>query len=619
MNRFLLFFLSTNCFFVHFSWTQNPDKMDSLIHKLETAGGIDKATVLNHLGREYLYLDLQQSREYTDKALDMALAEKWEEIEATAYSNLGALHLLTGHYDSAITAYNHALSYYEMHGDKLNVAKVNHEIGLVHFRKGEYSDALVIYKKAASAYHDLDFTVGVSSISSSIGDVYRYLGDYTRALDYYLQGLKLAEALEDIPRKAALLNSLGLISFKEKKYDKALEYYHEGLILAEELDFDFYISAFLANIADIHAEKEDFKKALEFHFRSLEIERQQQNLDGEAQSLTSLGHVYKEMEDYEKAIDSFKASLTIADSIGAARSVALNCNQLSLIYRTQKRLQRSLEYGQRALASATRQGFKEQIYSAHLNLAKGYAAMSDYEQAYENYKAYTSMKDSVFNETKTEQMTEMQVKYETEKKEQQIASMQKEAESEVFKRNAYALGLFGTFIIAGLIIGWLKVRMNRAKKIKEQEDFLTGEKLRLYEKELKRFTKNALEKTNRIESLNQELEKVREEIVDGSGQYLGHLDKLMQATILTEMEWEEFKTLFEKVHPGFFGSLRTRYPDLSAAEIRMAALVKLNLTSKEISGMLGISHESVNKSRYRLRKKLNLLKDEKLETHLKNL
>lgn len=619
MNKFILSFLLINQVFVHFSWTQNPDKIDSLIHKLETAEGVDRGTILNHLGREYLYLDLQQSREYTGQALNLALAEKWDEIEATAYTNFGSLHLLTGQYDSAMTSYNHALTYYQKHGDKLNIARINHEIGVVHFRKGEYSDALVIYKKASSAYRDLDFTVGVSSISSSIGDVYRYLGEYTKALEYYLQGLKLAEALEDIPRKAALLNSLGLISFKEKKYDKALEYYHEGLILAEELDFDFYISAFLANIADIYAEKGNFKKALDFHFRSLEIERQQQNLDGEAQSLSSLGFIYKQMENYEKAVESFKASLAIADSIGAARSIALNCNQLSWIFRNQKRLQESLAYGQRALESATRQGFKEQIYAAHLNLAKGYAAMSNYEQAYENYKSYTSIKDSVFNETKTEQMTEMQVKYETEKKEQQIASMQKEAEIEVFKRNAYALGLFGTFIIAVLIIGWLKVRMNRAKKIKEQEDFLTGEKLRLYEKELKRFTKNALEKTNRIESLNQELEKVREEIVDGSGRYLGHLDKLMQATILTEMEWEEFKTLFEKVHPSFFGNLRTRYPDLSAAEIRMAALVKLNLTSKEISGMLGISHESVNKSRYRLRKKLNLLKDEKLETHLKNL
>ena len=619
MTKACYFFLLVNFILPNAIPAQNPDKIDSLVLKLSASEGREKAATLNRLGREYLYIDLLKAREYLDEALDMGQAKNWENITATAYQNLGAFYLSSGFYDSALTCYNLALPYFEEQGDEQEIARIRHEQGILHFRKGEYYEALLIYKKALSSYQNLGFTVGTSTISSSIGDVYRYLGDYARALEYYLQGLKLAEEMEDIPRQAALLNSLGLVYFQEKNYDKALEFFQRGLTLSEELSYDLYISACVANIADIHTEKGDYEKALQFHTRSLELERKQQNLDGEAQSLTSLGIVYEAMGEHGKAIESFEASLVIADSIGGARSVVLNCNNLSRIHRKENRLQASLEYAQRALESATKQDFREQMYSAHLNLAESYSAMNNYKAAYANHRAYTSVKDSIFNETKTKQIAEMQIKYETEKKEQQIASLQAETRNETFKRNTYALGLFGTFIMAGLIIGWLNARIKKSRRIREQENLLTQEKIRSYEKELTLFTESVLEKTNRIESLNLELEKVKNEISGNCSQYSGQLDKLMQSTILTEKEWTAFKTLFEQVHPGFFGNLRTRYTDLSTAEIRMAALVKLNLTSKEISGMLGISHESVNKSRYRLRKKLNLAKEEKLETHLDNL
>ena len=614
-----LFFLFINIIPPNPAIAQNPDKVDSLILKLSSSKGREKAETLNHLGREYLYLDLQKSKEYLEQALHKAKAENWEGITATSYQNLGAFYLSSGFYDSALISYNLALAYFEDQGDEQQVARIHHEQGILHFRKGEYSEALIIYKKALSSYQNLAFTVGTSTISTSIGDVYRYLGDYARAMEYYLQALKLAEELEDIPRQAGSLNSVGLIHFREKNYDKALGFFERGLALSEELGYDVYIAACVANIADIHSERGDHEKALQFHLRSLELDKKQQNLDGQAQSLSSVGRVYEAMKDYDKAISNFEASLSIADSIGAARSVALNCNNLSRVHRTENRLQTSLQYAQRALVSAIKQDFQEQISASHLNLAKTYSAMNNYEAAYENHMAYAAVKDSVYNGNRIKQIAEMQTKYETEKKEQKIASLQIETRNETFKRNAYALGFIGTFVIAGLVIGWLNYRIRKTKSIREKENLLNREKIRSYEKELIQFTQNTIEKTNRIESLNLELEKVKKEIASNCQQYSGHLDKLMQSTILTEKEWKEFKTLFDQVHPIFFGNLRTMYPDLSASEIRMAALVKLNLTSKEISNMLGISHESVNKSRYRLRKKLNLTKEERLEKHFENL
>ncbi len=73
-----------------------------------------------------------------------------------------------------------------------------------------------------------------------------------------------------------------------------------------------------------------------------------------------------------------------------------------------------------------------------------------------------------------------------------------------------------------------------------------------------------------------------------------------------EKDWEDFKQHFENVHPEFFTNLKLQFPDLSANDLKVAALTRLNLSIKEASNILGISPESTKTARYRLRKKLNL-------------
>jgi DNA-binding CsgD family transcriptional regulator len=86
-------------------------------------------------------------------------------------------------------------------------------------------------------------------------------------------------------------------------------------------------------------------------------------------------------------------------------------------------------------------------------------------------------------------------------------------------------------------------------------------------------------------------------------------NELSHQTILTEDDWEKFKTLFEKIYPGFFLKIKELIPDITVAEKRMAALTRLHLNTKQMASMLGISPDSVYKIRQRLRKRL-LLNDE---------
>jgi DNA-binding CsgD family transcriptional regulator len=87
----------------------------------------------------------------------------------------------------------------------------------------------------------------------------------------------------------------------------------------------------------------------------------------------------------------------------------------------------------------------------------------------------------------------------------------------------------------------------------------------------------------------------------------------------TEAKWRQFKLLFEAVHPDFWSHLAQQYPTLSTHESRLVVLLRMNLSTKEIADVLGISPQSANTARYRLRKKLSLQPDQELEAFVRNL
>src|SRR5699024_7119713 len=86
-----------------------------------------------------------------------------------------------------------------------------------------------------------------------------------------------------------------------------------------------------------------------------------------------------------------------------------------------------------------------------------------------------------------------------------------------------------------------------------------------------------------------------------------------------DQDWEQFRLYFEEVHTGFLDALKKQYPELTANELRLSALVKLSLTSKEIATILGITPDSVKTARYRLRKKLGMKTEENLTEFMMNI
>jgi CheY-like chemotaxis protein len=86
-----------------------------------------------------------------------------------------------------------------------------------------------------------------------------------------------------------------------------------------------------------------------------------------------------------------------------------------------------------------------------------------------------------------------------------------------------------------------------------------------------------------------------------------------------ENVWQEFETRFENVYESFYRTLNQLYPDLTPGEKKLCALLRLNLSSKDIAALTFQNSQSVDMARYRLRKKMDLKQEENLIDYLMNI
>ncbi len=90
------------------------------------------------------------------------------------------------------------------------------------------------------------------------------------------------------------------------------------------------------------------------------------------------------------------------------------------------------------------------------------------------------------------------------------------------------------------------------------------------------------------------------------------LQRLIDDNISSEQDWRLFETYFNQVHEAFLNRLKAQFPDLTPGDLKLAAYLKMNLSSKEIAPLLNISVRGVENKRYRLRQKVHLDNDANL-------
>jgi len=202
-----------------------------------------------------------------------------------------------------------------------------------------------------------------------------------------------------------------------------------------------------------------------------------------------------------------------------------------------------------------------------------------------------------------------------------------------FYRSTIALILY--IILVLLIIGFLiKAYINREinrenkereayrqkqkEQLKAQEQLIIQLKNEQLETELTYKSKELASVTLARISQNDFLEELKKELqaqqISGSysKRFFEKVIHLINNNLTKEDEWVLYQNNFDRIHEKFFVKLKEQYPDLTPGDLRMCALLRLNMPTKDMASMLNLSVRGIEAARYRLRKKLNLSEGESL-------
>jgi len=140
------------------------------------------------------------------------------------------------------------------------------------------------------------------------------------------------------------------------------------------------------------------------------------------------------------------------------------------------------------------------------------------------------------------------------------------------------------------------------------------------EKEQKKIALSIIRKNEILSKLKAEIERIKSN-PEGSLKFsdLNTLKVLILDNLNLEKERKSLDKYIKELNDSFFQNLERKYPGLTDNEKKLCSLLRLKLTSKEIASIQNISPKSVEVNRYRLRKKMNISKEDKLSKVIRKL
>ena len=131
--------------------------------------------------------------------------------------------------------------------------------------------------------------------------------------------------------------------------------------------------------------------------------------------------------------------------------------------------------------------------------------------------------------------------------------------------------------------------------------------LLLKSKELATYSLIESRRNRVLEKMKEELGRLRfgKDKCLTKAQYDG-LVSIIEDGETTQNDWEQFYNNFDLIHHAFFRTLSEKHPDLTSNDLRICAYLRLNMSTKELAEVMGISLKGAEAAKYRLRKKLGV-------------
>jgi tetratricopeptide (TPR) repeat protein len=649
-----ILFLQVNSFGVE------NKRIDSLENLLKRRTGREKILILNELALELSTVDPLRAIVLAQQAYDHAVGIDEKELMWRALDCIGRSYFTLGELQKSVDYLNQSLEGFKALGNDLEVAKIYYNIGIAYLVHTDFDQAEDHLLRAENFFTELDEKERIADCQCDLGLLNYYMGNYQLALEYYISASEYYKKIKhpkeyiDLVNRIAMtywvmgindkalqymIDYLGLLdagNFKALaighnntgaiykdlgKLDKALDYYRKAVYYYTVINDSINATSSYTNIGTIYASQNLNDSALYYYNKALKISDSWGNQLQSAKTKHNIALIYYKDGDLDKAKRLLLEFYNMSREIGYKEGVAQAGMSLGDIEHSSNNFASAINYYQQATSLADSIKLSNILINGHLKLSEIYEENKQFSKALFHFQQYSEIKDTVYNSDKVRLITELETRYETEKKEQEnrLLIIENELKDRKIRILHLVLGacLLIIMSIVLLTIQYRKITHGR-KKLAESESARLADKVEYQKREL---ANSALALSRNLSFLNKLLEDLKSlssHMDEKSIQTLRDIIRNIQH-LDTDPAWSEFEMRFQKVHARFYDKLTNEFPTLTTNEMRLCALIKLGMNTKEISSVTFQNIRAIEAARLRLRKKLHLDGNEDLGAFLQKI
>jgi len=339
--------------------------------------------------------------------------------------------------------------------------------------------------------------------------LYHGFNDYEKAITYILKVLKIKEAINDNSGVSTSLSGLANIYYDMNNLKLALNYFNQSLAIENqinnvEIEGKRRKAILLGNIGLCYVGIGEIDRGLENYLTAVKLYIEN-NLEKEASTTyLNIGALYLEhKKNYDQALQYYKLAAKLAnEDVSLLSSIH---RDLAEVYYQKNDYVKALYHGKKGIEYANLSNDKKTILEANKKLSRIYYNMEKYDLAYQHFQIAFELKDSIFNETSSQQIAEMQTKYNVEKKETEnelLKTQNQLGKVELERKSTQQFYLIISLILAGIIgvyIMYSLAQKKKTNKILNQKNEQISTKNKIIEEKNKDIT-DSLNYAKRIQT-----------------------------------------------------------------------------------------------------------------------
>lgn len=475
------------------------------------------------------------------------------------------------------------------------------------YLKGNY-DSLVYWEvKAGDLIDSKSPLYGRYLLVSSYRSIFD--GSYVATIDKTLEALQIFEENNDLSNMGLALNSLAVEYDRLGDYQKQREYLFRSIGVHNQTGDIQNLILNYNNLGSSYEKEGQLEDALKYYDLAFEELKKFNSPRLLAQNLSNRAGIFESLGQYKEAERLFLACKAICKDNQIDYGIMLSDLNLGNLYRLKGQFSKANNHLNDALSLAGEMKLAKETALAYERLAWLNRDRGAFEQAYEFLDRYYTLNDSLVNESVRNTANELMEKFESEKKEKEIITLSRNKLNQQF-----IIALMGLALVSLLFL----VQWWRNKQKITKLELIEAEKLHQVKAEaLKQREKDLLEETMEKVVLKEQIKDLVDKVSeDGNYAKIGNQLRRIESK---QNPWNDMIEKFKLLNPQFVEKLLQNYPFLNQNDLEFCSLIKMNLSTKDIAQILRITEQSVRTRKYRLHKKIGLLKKTDLNSWIMSL